>query len=153
MNAPSKSTINSESQRYYVMMTEKYGRGVYAERDLKKGESVMYCEVLVLSTKDTPVVNSTDLKDYTFTFNAETKQDCIVLGDGELFNHGPTNNSSVTQSTDANTRYYLQNINNRWMMVFRITRPVNKDEQLFIDYNADVKDSVNVVDEYKTNLI
>lgn len=131
-------------QRYYILMTEQFGRAVYAEKDLKKGDSVMYCETLPLSVADTITINNTDLKDYTFTFDAENERDCLVLGDGEMFNH----------DDKANVRYYLQSINGRFMMVFRTTRDVKKDAQLFIDYNADVKDSVIVgQDKYTTNLV
>ncbi len=147
------NVIKTVDSRYYVLMTEQYGRAVFAEKDLKKGDSVMYCEVLVLSAQDTKVVNTTDLKDYTFVFDAENKQDCLVLGDGELFNHGPTNNSDVKESSDANTRFYLNTINSRPMMIFRTTKDVKKDDQLFIDYNADLKESVDVMKEYKTNLL
>ncbi len=142
----------NEQARYYVMNTEQYGRAVFAQRALLIGEVVMYCEVLPLSEKDTPVVNSTDLQWYTFTFN--DKQDCLVLGDGEIFNHGPTNNSNVVEAYDANTSYDLIHLNSRPMMVFRMTANVKKDQQLFIDYNADVTNKKeSVLDSYKTNLI
>lgn len=141
----------SEQSRYYVLNTVQYGRAVFAQRDLIKGEAVMYCETLPLSVQDTKTVNTTDLQYYTFTYTHD--RDCLVLGDGEIFNHGPTNNSHVTSDTDANTSYELININDRMMMVFRVTADVSKDRQLFIDYNADVIEPVSVLDSYKTNLI
>jgi hypothetical protein len=132
----------TNSARYYVLMTEQFGRAVFAEKKLEANEVVMYCEVLVLSEKDTPVVNSTDLKWYTFTFN--DKQDCLVLGDGEIFNH----------DDNANVKYELITLNNRPMMVFTTTRSVDKDKQLFIDYNADVTKQVDeVLKLYNVNLI
>lgn len=137
--------------KYYVMMTEKYGRAVFANKALKVDEIVCYCEVLVLSEKDTPVVNSTDLQWYTFTYN--DKQDCLVLGDGEIFNHGPTNNSIVVEKSDASVKYELINLNGRPVMLFTMIRDVEKDEQLFIDYNSDVKESVDVLNKYTTNMV
>ena len=141
MDKTLKTSINS--QRYYVLMTEQFGRGVYAERKLDKGASIMYCETLPLSQIDTVKVNDTELKHYTFVFDAETNRDCLVLGDGEIFNHSDT----------PNARYYLQNLNGRFLMVFRTTKEIDKDEQIFIDYNADVKESVDVMKEYTTNLV
>ncbi len=132
----------TEQARYYVMNTEQYGRAVFAQRDMLIGEVVMYCEVLPLSEKDTPVVNSTDLQWYTFTYN--DKQDCLVLGDGEIFNHDDSPSVS----------YELISLNNRPMMIFRMIADVKKDNQLFIDYNADVTNKKeSVLDSYKTNLI
>lgn len=128
--------------KYYVMNTEQFGRAIFAHTDLKAGEVVMYCEVLVLSAKDTPVVNTTDLQWYTFTYN--DTQDCLVLGDGEIFNHNDRPDVS----------YELINLNNRPMMVFRMIHDVSKDSQLFIDYNADViNKKEDVLGSYKTNMM
>lgn len=127
--------------RYYVLMTEQYGRAVFAEKHLKKGETVCYCEVLPLNEKDTITVNTTDLQHYTFTF--DDKRDCLVLGDGEIFNHSDT----------ANVKYELVNLNGRPLMHFSMTKDANRDEQLFIDYNADVSDKSDVLSKYTLNLV
>lgn len=128
-------------ERYYVMNTEQFGRAVFANKALKIGEVVCYCEVLVLSEKDTPVVNSTDLQWYTFTYN--DTQDCLVLGDGEIFNH----------DDNASVAYELTNINGRPLMCFTMIKDVEKDKQLFINYNSDVKESVDVLSKYTTNMV
>lgn len=128
--------------KYYVMNTVEFGRAIFAETDLKKGDVICYCEVLVLNEKDTKIVNTTDLQWYTFTFN--DTQDCLVLGDGEIFNH----------SDDANTEYELINLNNRPMMVYRVIKDIKRNEQLFIDYNADViNKKEDVLASYKTNMM
>lgn len=126
---------------YSIQMVDGMGRGIIAERDIKRGEIITNCELLVLSPEDTIKVNETDLKWYTFTFNADTKQDCLVMGDGEIFNH----------DDNANTLYGLIDWNGRKLMRFQASRDIKKGEQLFIDYNADVEKAE--IEGYTVNLI
>ena len=124
--------------KYYVKMTPDMGRGVFAEKNLEVGEIITNCEILVLSARDTKLVNQTDLQYYTFKFEGD--QDCLVLGDGEIFNH----------DDNSNVSYRLVNINGRFLMEFSAIKPVKKDEQLFINYTDDTKVDVK---GYKVNLI
>lgn len=128
---------------YSVQMIEGMGRGVVAERDIKLGEIITNCELLVLSPEDTLKVNETDLKWYTFIFNKETKQDCLVMGDGEIFNH----------DDNANVLYGLIDWNGRKLMRFQASRDIKKGEQLFIDYRQDEENLSDVLGNYTTNLI
>lgn len=117
-----------------VTIFKGMGRGVVVAAGdyfIPSNSKIMVCEILVLSTKDTVVVNTTDLQHYTFKYNKT--QDCLVLGDGEIFNHSDTPNVS----------YRLKNKYGRKVMVFTALRDLFPGEQLFIDYNADVK--VNVL--------
>lgn len=117
-----------------IKTTKKYGRGLYASKNLKKGQVIEVCELLVLSQIDTIRVDKTDLKWYVFKYN--DVQDCLVLGNGELFNH----------SNNANVSYQI--INNK--MYFVAKRNIKKGRQLFTDYNQD--DQVDTKNGYKINL-
>lgn len=123
----------------YIKQTEKYGRGLYALTDIDANKVLCRCEVLVLSARDTVFVNETALQFYTFVYNKETGEDCLVLGNGELFNHDDT----------PNVGYRLEEYDGRKVMVFFTLTEVKKDEQLFINYGADTK--VNT-DKYTVNL-
>ncbi len=112
---------------YKLKVTQEFGRGLYSTRKIYAGEIVMVCELLVLSEIDTPLVNATDLKWYTFKFN-ET-QDCLVLGLGEIFNH----------TEAANVSYKLSNERGRPVMVFMSQTDIKAGQQLFIDYGADTR--------------
>lgn len=135
----------------YIKMTEEFGRGVYAQKSITEGEVVEIAEVLLLSEDDTYTLNrNTALKDYTFVVTEDVKyeyignQDCLVLGNGELYNHSDT----------PNVKYELINLNGRKQMYFTALRDIKPDEQLFIDYNADTQRKVNVGEEkYTTNMI
>lgn len=115
----------SDQVAYTVMVSPEMGRGLYATRDLAAGETIMDCELLVLSETDTPIVNSTDLQWYTFKYDKQ--RDCLVLGLGEIFNHDDA----------ANVNYELVLVDGRHMMRFSTNQPVVAGDQLFIDYTAD----------------
>ena len=112
---------------YYVQVTKNMGRGLFAARNIDAGTEILVAELLVLSERDTQVVNLTDLQYYTFKYN--DKQDCLVLGDGELFNH----------DSSANVRYDLVDYGDRKVMVFTAIRNIKADQQLLTDYSHDVE--------------
>lgn len=124
---------------YHVTEFEGMGRGLQASQDLRAGQLLFTAELLVLNAADTIKVNETDLQFYTFKYN-ET-QDCLVLGDGELFNH----------SDKPNVGYKLMKWGGigRLVMAFYVLENVRKGDQLFIDYNADVAVDTS---KYKVNL-
>jgi len=115
-----------------VKLYPDMGRGLTTYTYLKKGTFLMQCELLVLSNLDSTVVNYTELKHYTFKYN-DVGQDCLCLGLGEIFNHSDT----------PNVKYELQDFvqdgQTRKVMVFSTLCDITAGEQLFIDYNADVK--------------
>ena len=110
-----------------ITVSKKYGREVTSTKNIKKGTIVEMCELLVLSQQDTKLVNMTDLRYYTFVYDKETGQDCLVLGSGEIFNH----------NEKPNVSYAIKEHNGRAMMIFTATKPIKKGKQLFIDYAAD----------------
>lgn len=110
-----------------IVLTEQFGRGIYSTRNIPKNTIIEMCELLVLSEKDSAAVEATDLKYYVYKFS-ET-QDCLVLGNGELYNH----------SDDANVLCRLLWIGTRYVMQYYASRDILPDEQLFINYNFDVQ--------------
>jgi hypothetical protein len=117
---------------HLIKMTQEFGRGMYASHLLEAGDIVTTCEVLVLSSEDTLKVNQTELKHYTFVY--DESRDCLVLGDGEIFNH----------SDNPNVAYHLDDFDGRKVMRFVALRIIETGQQMFTDYNQDVK--VNIED-------
>lgn len=117
--------------KYYIKTSLEMGRGLYPLRNIFKGEIVSVCEILVLSQDDTVKVNDTDLQYYTFKYNEI--QDCLVLGDGEIFNH----------ADDSNVSYELvshsENGQDRMRMIFVAKRDIGVSEQLMINYQDDTQ--------------
>lgn len=114
---------------YYVRNTKDMGRGIFADRDFKAGEIICYCELLVLDKDDSSMINDTSLENYTFRFNEMS--DCLVLGDGSIFNHNDDENTTyeLIKITDA--------LGSRHLMKFTTKKPILQDEQMFINYSAD----------------
>lgn len=128
---------------YYVRMTKDKGRGVFANQDIKTGDVITNCELIVLDKADTILVEDTSLKYYTFKYNST--QDCLVLGDGEIFNHSNKPNVSYNLITITDS------LGSRKIMQFKALRPILQDEQMYIDYAAD--EPKTKVGEYCLNLM
>lgn len=132
------------STAYAIQVYPEMGRGLQALHGIKQGTLIKEEEVLLLSAEDSIVLNATGLRYYTFS--VDTKRDCLVLGDGELYNHNDS----------PNTGYVLvyDNVQNRHKMRFYALCDIETGEQLFIDYNADIRDDINnngiSIDAYKT---
>lgn len=110
---------------FKIGYSESMGREVIAIKTIPKGTLIELCEILILSESDTIAVNKTELQWYTFKFNST--QDCLVLGNGEIFNH----------SDKPNVKYELIHKNGRMMMQFIALKDIPAFSQLFIDYSAD----------------
>lgn len=125
-------------KHYKITYSEQYGRELTASNPINAGEQITVCELLVLNKADTKLVDQTDLKYYVFKYN--DTQDCIVLGDGEIFNHSDT----------PNVGYKLIDLDNRKVMLFYALKDIKPGEQLFTDYNSDVKVDTS---SYKVNML
>lgn len=112
---------------YDIKTEEASGRGLYAAKEISPGEVISVCELLVLNPIDTIAVNQTDLRYYVFKYSEN--QDCLVLGDGELFNH----------SDAPNVSFSLEKVDNRLKMIFKCVKTIVTGEQLLIDYASDEK--------------
>jgi hypothetical protein len=123
-----------------VKMFDGMGRGIVARHDILRGDVVELAEILVLSEEDTVKVNQTDLQYYTFKYN--DKQDCLVLGLGEIFNHSDKPNVLFT---------LVDSIMGYKMMLFEAMDDIKAGDQLFIDYGSDV--TVDTTQYVNKNLI
>lgn len=112
---------------YKIAFNPDFGRGLFATKDIAIDQRIASFELLVLNERDTELVNKTDLQFYTFKYN-ET-QDCLVLGDGELFNH----------SDNPNVKFNLVDFDCRKIMQFVAIKDIKEGEQLFISYNQDTE--------------
>lgn len=133
--------MTTNQSLYYIKATNKYGRGLYASKNIKQGSRIMLCELLVLSPEDTLALSYTSLADYVFTYNE--KQDTLVLGDAELFNDN---------GNKSNVSYYLRQYNGRTVMEFIANQDIALGRQLFIDYSADLRNNESK-SNYSVNLI
>lgn len=104
-----------------VRKTKKFGRGLYAKRNIKKGEIVERSPVVVIHNQQG--VTSTIINTYVFEWRRDSS--ALALGLGSLFNHKNRANVSYNPVFSENE------------IIFVATKNIKKGEQCFIDYGYD----------------
>lgn len=94
-----------------------HGRGVFAVRDLARGETVEVCPTLEVPEADVTGL----LLDYVFDHPVESGLVVMPLGYGMLYNHASPANLEYVEEDDGAIAYVT-------------TRPVISGEELTIDY-------------------
>lgn len=106
-----------------IKKTRKYGRGIFASEDIKKGQAVEVSPLLVFkSKKDLKRLMKTDLCRYLYDFKGKQ---ALALGIGSLFNH----------SSSANVDWKV--LHKEEKILFWASENIKKGQQLFIDYGYD----------------
>ncbi len=102
------------------------GRGVYASVDIKKGEVIEVCPILIFSDKDDKLIMKTRLQNYVYEYTKNCT--LFALGYGSLYNH----------LNDPNAKYEL--LEHEGMpegnseLYFTAIKPIKKNEEIFINY-------------------
>jgi len=109
---------------FYIKNTKKYGRGLYAQRNIKKGEVIERSPVISISKKEGDDTIKTVFNFYVYEW-AEGFHSALALGYGSLFNHSPNHNVDYC------------NLYETGLIVFTAKRNIKKGEQLFINYGYD----------------
>jgi SET domain-containing protein len=108
--------------------TEKYGRGVFATRDIKTGELSEVSPVLTSCKNDWKYLKKTVLYDYCFSWGENYEHTAIALGYGSLYNHSYTPNAM-----------FSNNIDNLSIDFYAIA-DINNGQEITINYNEDSED-------------
>jgi SET domain-containing protein len=112
----------------YVKDTGKYGRGVFAGRNIKKGELIEESPVFVSNKRERKYLEKTIVYDYFFNWGKKHNKSAIALGYGSLFNH----------SYSPNARFY-NNLENLTIDFYAIS-DIKEGEEITINYNGDPED-------------
>jgi tRNA-specific adenosine deaminase 3 len=112
-----------------IMYTKEFGRGVFALQMYLPGDVIEVAEIIPFTPHDTEHILSTKLRLYTYRFNRI--MDCLVLGNGCLYNH----------SDSPNVTYVIeQNSSGRPVMMYKALTHIKSGNQLFISYTEDCPD-------------
>ncbi len=111
------------SEKIYISksLIPKAGRGVFANKLIKKGKVIEKCPVLVLPRKDYPIVKKTALRNYYFMWGKTTS--AICLGHGSFYNHSYEPNAT-----------YKKGIKER-VIEFISIKDIDKDEEITVNYH------------------
>jgi uncharacterized protein len=104
----------------------EFNRGVFAKRDIKKGELLHEAPVIAYPNEEHEYIEKTLLADYAFEYGIG--RSAILLGYGMLFNH----------SYDPNATYEI-NFDNQTFDFFAF-KDIKAGEEILINYNGDVDD-------------
>ncbi|AHF06539.1 SET domain-containing protein [Desulfitobacterium metallireducens] len=112
-------------QKTTMKTTEKYGRGIFASRNIKKDEFIEEAPVIVLPENEWKLMKKSILSNYVFRWEEHKG---LALGYGSLYNHSYT----------PNARYYT-NIENQ-SIDFYALEDIQENEEITVNYNGDPED-------------
>ena len=112
---PSDKIYLSESQ------IPNAGRGVFAKVNIRKGEVIEICPVIVTPEDQEDIIDATMF--INFTFRWKGKEMAICLGFGSIYNHSYHPNAKF--DTDVKQK----------LMTFTALKDIKKDEEITINYN------------------
>lgn len=113
--------------RLKVGMTRRKGRGVFANRRIRKGEVIEVAPVIVISGRDAARIHKLNLFNHCYSWGVRGDQSALALGFGSLYNH----------SYDPNATY--GHLFKRRAIVFRALRDIAPGEEITHNYNGSPK--------------
>ena len=104
--------MSQKNPHLYVGPSDLHDRGVFCTVDIKKGEIIEICPVLVVPPDETELLDQTILYNYVFLWGDDDKEGAIVFGYGSMYNHSykPNAEYKADYGDDTFTVYALKNI-------------------------------------------
>jgi uncharacterized protein len=112
----------------FEVKKSKYGRGIFATREIKKGELIHVAPVIVSPKEEYKYLKKTIMIEYVFWWGEDNEECALALGYGSLFNHSFTPNA-----------LYKLNLINQTIDIFAYTN-IKTGDEILINYNGDPKD-------------
>lgn len=110
-----------------IKNTGKYGRGIYAVRDIKKDELIEASPVIISPKREWKYLKKTSLFHHCFYWG-DDDETAIALGNGSLFNHSYTPNAKYDNNLDDLT------------IDFYAHKDIKAGEEITINYNGEIDD-------------
>ncbi len=113
-----------------IKNTPDKGRGVFAEKDFKKGEIVEVCPVVVITEEEYNKLADTIFAYYLYPWKGETS--ALVLGYGSVYNHSYSPNIDWDQ--DFKSKSFL----------YTALEDIKKGDELTVNYNGNAEPNESV---------
>ena len=112
------------SEKIYLDQSKlpDFGRGVFANQDIKKGEIIEKSPIIVVSKNDTSNLNERILVTYFFYFGKKKEKLAVALGFGSIYNHLYKPNASYKIDPKEKT------------IEFTALKNIEKDSEITINY-------------------
>lgn len=104
------------------------GRGIFTNELILAHTIIEIAPVIVMSASDRILLDKTLLHDYIFEWGADKTQCCMALGFVPIYNH----------SYNSNCEYFMDYSTETIML--KTVKNIEKDEEVFINYNGDFND-------------
>lgn len=112
----------------FEVKKSKYGRGIYATRDIKKSELIHESPVIISPKDEYIYLKKTVMIEYVFWWGKDLEECALALGYGSLFNHSYTPNA-----------LYKLNLNNQTIDIYAYS-DIKTGDEILINYNGDPDD-------------
>ena len=116
----------------FVAQTGSMGRGVFTRKRIPAGTVVELSPVIVMSSDERVHLDKTKLHDYIFEWGTKKDKCCMALGLVPIYNH----------SYKSNCEYFMD-FEDETILV-KSVRPIEKGEELTINYNGDWDDATKL---------
>jgi SET domain-containing protein len=113
----------------YIGSSGKRGKGVFTSVPIASNVLVEIAPVIVMSKEEWKLLDQTRLHDYIFEWGDNREQCCMALGYASVYNHSFRSNCEYEMDFEKNEMY------------IRTVAPIEKDAELFINYNGDFDDT------------
>jgi uncharacterized protein len=107
------------------------GRGVFAKRDIKKGEIIERCPVIEIPPSDTANLTDSILVTYFYYLGPQKDRVFITLGFGAIYNH-----------TYAPNAIYKEKLEEE-IVEFVAIEDISKDQEITVNYNPEKSEDKN----------
>jgi uncharacterized protein len=104
------------------------GRGVFTSEAIAALTTIEIAPVIIMNANDRKLLDKTPLHDYIFEWGNNKEQCCMALGYVPLYNHSYTSNCEYEMDFE------------HAVISIKTMRPIEKGEELFINYNGDWND-------------
>ena len=112
----------------HIAPTAAMGRGVFTSKAIPADTVIETAPVIVMTKEDRVHIDKTRLHDYIFEWGTDSSQCCMALGLVPIYNHSYKSNCEYIMDFEA------------VLMFIQTVRPIEKGEELTINYNGDWND-------------
>jgi SET domain-containing protein len=109
----------------YISLSPSKGKGVFTSEIIPADTIIETAPVIVMSSKDRPLLDQTLLHDYIFEWGEDRSQCAMALGWIPIFNH----------AAPANCEYFMDF--EEEIMFVKTVRRIAVGEELFVNYMGD----------------
>lgn len=120
------------SSSIYVAQSSISGLGVFAREEIREGEVVEECLVILVPGDQLSDLTKTRLLDYYFAWGVGFQSAAVCLGFGSLYNHSYKPNAKYIKDEEDN------------IIRFVAIKNIKRDEEIIINYNGHPEDKTKL---------